>query len=230
MEKGAFPAYDERFLESGFIRRAIPLDIQEQIRQHGIRNCALLTIAPTGTTAMVSGTSTGIEPLFAAAYWRRFYRPTPDGSRSLDKELVVDPLWDEVEDKTLLEGAYDISPEGHFEMQKICQMHIDNATSKTINLPEDYPVDKLSDLWLEYLPYVKGTTFYRAGSRGQEPLEVIPLDEAKELLAQRKTWRQSSIAEQNSMDCPDGACEIPEDLKPQIKEQEWQVPQLVMLS
>lgn len=217
IEKGAFPAYDERFLESGFVQRSIPLDIQEQIRQHGIRNCALLTIAPTGTTGMVSGVSTGIEPLFAAAYWRRFYRPTVDGTRELDKELVVDPLWDTIEDKSLLEGAYDVSPESHFEMQAICQRHIDNATSKTINLPEDYTIDNLSELWLKYLPVVKGTTFYRAGSRGEEPLQAIPIDEAKQLLAERKTWRKSSITEQNSMDCPDGVCEIPEHLKPSIE-------------
>lgn len=230
IEKGAFPAYDERFLESGFIKRAIPLAIQDQIRQHGIRNCAVLTIAPTGTTGMVSNVSTGIEPLFAAAYWRRFYRPTSDGSRKLDRELVVDPLWDTVEDKSLLEGAYDVSPESHFKMQVICQQHIDNATSKTINLPEDYSVDKLSELWLEFLPYVKGTTFYRAGSRGEEPLEAIPIDEAKRLLAEKTTWRQASVSEQNSMDCVGDSCAIPEDLKPQIKEQEWQVPQLAMLS
>jgi ribonucleoside-diphosphate reductase alpha chain len=218
-EKGVFPAYDEKFLETGFIQRAIPDRLQKEIKRYGIRNCALLTIAPTGTTGMVSNVSTGIEPLFSAAYWRRFYRPTPDGSRKLDKELVVDPLWDEVADKNVLEGAYDVSPSDHFLMQAICQNYIDNATSKTINLPQNYSVENLSDLWLEYLPMVKGTTFYRAGSRGEEPLEAIPLAEAKALLAIRKA-EQAKITEQNSMDCPDGVCEIPEELKPQISTQE----------
>lgn len=224
IEKGAFPAYDERFLDSGFIRRAMPIEIQDQIRRHGIRNCALLTIAPTGTTGMVAGVSTGIEPLFAPAYWRRFYRPTADGTRSLDKELVVDPLWDQVEDKSVLEGAYDIDPETHFNMQVICQKHIDNAASKTINLPENYPVDKLSDLWLEYIGKVKGTTFYRAGSRGEEPLEAIPLDEARQLTAVKSVYRESSILEQNSMDCVGDSCEIPEHLKPQITERITEQP------
>jgi ribonucleoside-diphosphate reductase alpha chain len=217
-EKGPFPAFDaDGFLASGFTTRALSDDIRNSIAEHGIRNAALLTIAPTGTTGMVSNVSTGIEPLFSAAYYRRFYRPTPDGSRQLDKELVVDPLWDQVKDVNLLEGAYDVSPEYHFEMQKACQMHIDNATSKTINLAENYPVESLSDLWLEYLPWVKGTTFYRAGSRGEEPLEAIPLETARMLMAQKQKHTEASVTEQNSMDCVGDSCSIPTELKPSIE-------------
>jgi len=219
-EKGSFPAFDaDLFLQSGFVKRALNDEIKNSIKAFGIRNCALLTIAPTGTTGMVSNVSTGIEPLFSAAYWRRFYRPTPDGSRQLDKELVVDPLWDQVTDKSLLEGAYDVAPDYHFDMQVACQKHIDNATSKTINLPQSYSVEVLSDLWLEYLPQVKGTTFYRAGSRGEEPLEAIPLEEAKRLMSVKNAAKQATIAEQNMMDCVGDSCGIPEDLKPKITEQ-----------
>jgi len=217
-EKGVFPAYSEEFLDSGFIRRALPAKLQMKIRKFGIRNCALLTVAPTGTTGMVSNVSTGIEPLFAPAYWRRFYRPTDDGSRKLDKELVVDPLWNSVKDKSVLEGAYDISPENHFEIQRIVQKHLDNAVSKTINLPTNYPVDSLSDLWLEYLPYVKGTTFYRAGSRGEEPLEAIPLDQVEKLIKKHKGAEESTIEEQSLMDCPDGMCDVSH--KPEIETKE----------
>ena len=219
-EKGVFPAYADEFLESGFVRRALPQKLQMQIRRYGIRNCALLTVAPTGTTGMVANVSTGIEPLFAPAYWRRFYRPTPDGSRKLDKELVIDPLWTDVEaagqDVSVLEGAYDITPEGHFEMQRIVQKHLDSATSKTINLPADYPVDNLSELWLENLPFLKGTTFYRAGSRGEEPLEAIPMAEAIKLMQNRgpNGTPEGLITESNSMDCPDGMCDITN--KPEI--------------
>lgn len=218
-EKGAFPAYQEEFLESGFVKRALSERTKSLIKEHGIRNCAILTIAPTGTTAMVSDVSTGIEPIFSAAYWRRFYRPTPDGSRQMDKELVINPLWEELEsqgkDLSILEGAYDVSLENHLEIQAICQRHLDNAASKTINLAENYPVDNMADTWLEYLPQVKGTTFYRAGSRGEEPLVAIPLAEARELV-HKNTVHDSSITEQNSMDCVDGVCEVPEELKPHI--------------
>ncbi len=225
-EKGPFPAFDEKMVQSGFIQRALSPYIQSEIARYGIRNCALLTIAPTGTTGMVSGVSTGIEPLFSAAYWRRFYRPTADGSRALDKELVVDPLWEEFEregkDLSILEGAYDIDPKDHFDMQVICQKHIDNATSKTINLAEKYPIESLSDLWLEYLPYLKGTTFYRAGSRGFEPLEAIPLDEARKLVA-KTDHSDAEINEQNLMDCVGDTCAIPEDLKPKIEDRKYEI-------
>lgn len=222
-EKGPFAVYQDDFLNSGYVQRALPSGITDQIKEFGIRNCALLTIAPNGTTGMVTNTSTGIEPIFAPAYWRRFYRPTPDGSRQLDRELVINPWWDQLasENKSLdvLEGAYDITPEQHLAMQEVCQSHIDNAVSKTINLPENLSVDSLSDLWLEYLPRVKGTTFYRAGSRGQEPLEALSLQEALILRRERHAEAEAIITEQNSMDCVGDSCEIPEHLKPAIQEQ-----------
>lgn len=213
VEKGPFPAYDERFLESGFVKRVLDNSTIGRIEEFGIRNCALLTIAPTGTTGMVSNVSTGIEPLFSAAYWRRYRQLDHNGNETKVKELVVDPLWTEFEtnggDTSLLQGAYDVSPENHFDMQRICQEYIDNATSKTINLPENYKVDNLSDLWLEYLPYLKGTTFYRAGSRPNEPIETIPLAQLPSILWNYKQpISEANVVEQNSMDCVSGSCDV----------------------
>lgn len=220
VEKGPFAAYSEDFLESGFVKRALPNFVKERIALNGIRNCALLTIAPTGTTGMVSNVSTGIEPIFSAAYWRRYHSLDNNGTRVRNQELVLNPHWEEFERKgkdiSLLEGAYDVSPEDHFAMQQICQYHIDNAVSKTVNLPENYAVDSLSDLWLEYLPYLKGTTFYRAGSRENEPLKAIPLAEAREVVHKNK-HTESNILEQNLMDCIGDSCAIPESLKPKIE-------------
>lgn len=222
-EKGPFPAYSEDFLESKYIKRAIPSHIRERIALNGIRNCALLTIAPTGTTAMVSNVSTGIEPIFSAAYWRRYKKMTGRGETYLAEELVVNPHWDEFEkegkDINILEGAYDIAPSDHFEIQQICQYQIDNAVSKTINLPENYRVDNLSDLWLHNLPYLKGTTFYRAGSRENEPLKAIPLAEAREAV-HKNTHTEANILETNLMDCVGDSCAIPEDLKVRIQERQ----------
>ena len=207
-EKGPFPAYDPRFLESGFTK-TLSDGIRSQIEENGIRNCAMLTIAPTGTTGIVSGVSTGIEPLFAPVYWRN-YRKIDDQSREHKaKELVVTPEFERFGE--LAEGAYDIAPEGHFEVQRIVQSHIDNAVSKTINLPSDYPVGQLAELWLDYLPYVKGTTLYRSGSRGNEPLEPVL---AKDMNF-AKLWGELDVqihetdwSDQSLMDCPGGVCDI----------------------
>jgi ribonucleoside-diphosphate reductase alpha chain len=205
-EKGPFPGYASEFLKSGFMK-TVKRGIRNKIKHHGIRNCALMTVPPTGTTGMVCGVSTSLEPLFAPAYWRRWKVTDENGYDKDMEELVVSDEYHKFGD--LAVGAYDISVRAHFEMQKTVQKHIDNAVSKTINLPEDFPVDELSDLWLEYLPYCKGTTFYRAGSRGKEPLKVIPIGEIDSLLESRGfDSEEGTIDEMNSMDCVSGVCSI----------------------
>lgn len=203
-EKGAFPAYKEEYLDSGFIK-TLKRGVRAKIREYGIRNCALLTIAPTGTTSQVAGVSSGIEPLFAPVYWRHYGKANLESNtRNTVKELVVTEEFQKFGD--LAEGAYDIAPRDHFEVQKIVQKHIDNSISKTINLPKDFPEEDLKDLWLEYLPYVKGTTFYREGSRGKEPLEYIPLSQAGQYL--NKGTVESNYEDLSAMDCIDGMCDI----------------------
>ena len=207
VEKGAFPAFDLRFLDSGFVK-TLKRGIRNKIREHGIRNCALLTIAPTGTTAMVAGVSTGIEPIFAPVYWRHYFRPQADGSRELAKELLIDPAFERFGD--LAEGAYDLHPRDHFEMQAIVQKHIDNAVSKTINLPKDFPVTELADLWLEFLPRIKGSTFYREGSREFEPWEAVHKEDIAAAIGDAEVQKAGENWEaQNQFDCPDGVCEVP---------------------
>lgn len=204
-EKGPFPAYREEYLDSGFIK-TLKRGVRAKIREYGIRNCALLTIAPTGTTSQVAGVSSGIEPLFAPVYWRHYGKANLENNeRNITRELVVTEEFQKYGD--LAEGAYDISPRVHFEVQRITQKHIDNSISKTINLPKEFPVEELADLWLEYLPSVKGTTFYREGSRGQEPLEYIPLSEAAQYLNQGTV--ESNYEDLSALDCPDGVCDVP---------------------
>jgi len=109
-------------------------------------------------------------------------------------------------------GSHEINVEGHMEVQAIVQKHVDNAVSKTINLANDYPMGNMEKLWLDYLPRLKGTTFYREGTRGfvdkdgkvlEPPLKSIPLKEAmyrfKEL---------HSVSTEVINDCASGLCEI----------------------
>jgi ribonucleoside-diphosphate reductase alpha chain len=222
IEKGPFPAYDPRFLEGGFAK-TLKRGIRNKIKEYGIRNCALLTIAPTGTTSMMSGVSSGIEPLPAVVYNRTRFIPTEDGRRERKTELVVEEAYAKYPE--VAQGASDISVENHFKMQTIVQKHIDNAVSKTINLPNDYPIDDLADLWLEYLPHMKGSTFYRWGSREFEPISPVPRDQWVKVMAEQNgsTVYEFNIEDFLTIDCPGGVCEVPYQWADQAKEVEANV-------
>ena len=223
IEKDPFPAFQPEFLESGFMQNMSPT-IRRRVKEHGIRNCALLTVAPTGTTGIVSGVSTGIEPYMAPVYWRRI-KTTDERQRTVvEKVLVIEPAYEQYGD--LVEGAADISVEHHFEMQKVVQSHVDNAVSKTVNLPNDYDPKDLSELWLKYLPYLKGSTFYRWGSRENEPFEPVLLSNIEEVIQstpEDKIRRKERTEEQGSMDCVSGICEVPSRNGNGKVDRAWQV-------
>lgn len=213
IEKGAFPLCNPlKHIESGFIKR-MPSKTISLIAEHGIRNCMLLTQAPTGTVSILSDNcSAGIEPMFAPAYERRYWE-----KNERRVELVFHPLFERfmIEKKNVdhFIGSHDLSVRDHLEVQRIIQKHVDNAVSKTINLPHDYPIEDMEKLWLEYLPHLKGTTFYREKTRGyvdpktgdvqEPPLSAIPLKEAK------KRFREShSTGAEAVMECPSGVCQL----------------------
>lgn len=215
-EKGAFPAYSDDLLESGFAR-TLKRGIRSKIRTHGLRNAALLTIAPTGTTGMVHNVTTGIEPVMSARYRRRYFSDASDTGRA--DEVVED--WHSTAYPDIVEDAASLHPEVHFKMQATVQEHIDNAVSKTINLPKDFPKEELGDLWLKYLPSIKGSTFYRWGSREDEPIEPLSrhseegtvraedgVAEGSPALTHATVSRTEGLIDVFDPSCPDGSCEI----------------------
>lgn len=203
IEKGPFPAYDPRFLESGFTK-GLKRGIRYKIKEHGIRNCAILTIAPTGTTSMVAGVSSGIEPIPAPIYYRNYFKP----SGELEQELVVEEAFNKYH-PDLLQSAIDIPVRSHFEMQKIVQKHIDNAVSKTINMSKDADMKEFGEVWLEYLPHCKGTTVYRFGSRVNEPINPVPREQWEEVAGKAHVG-EMSVDEFMALDCIGGVCEVPQ--------------------
>jgi ribonucleoside-diphosphate reductase alpha chain len=196
-EKGSFPEFNaEKYLDEEFAR-TLPARIRMLIKQNGIRNAVMLTAAPTGTISMVHGTSTGIEPIFAPMYNRRYRE-----GNTWRETVVLDPLFKEAlengKDATHIVGAYDITPEQHMAVQAVVQRHIDNAVSKTINLPNDANSKDIAKAALSFVPYLKGLTVYRAGSKGMEPLQAIPLTKeniqmARELIAKEKVESQQAV-------------------------------------
>lgn len=203
-EKGAFPAFDaDKYSREEFFQQ-LPPRIQNAIKKHGIRNAVMLTIAPCGTNSMVLNVSSGVEPIFAPLYERRFRE-----GNVTRKEVVADPLFAEYynSDKPMehFRGAHDISVVSHLAVQSTIQKYIDSAISKTTNLPKDYPVETLSEIILEYAPYVKGFTIYRQGSKGNEPLKPLDIsDPVKLRTAMKKVSTQATSIEA----CRDGTCDL----------------------
>ncbi|RLJ59350.1 ribonucleoside-diphosphate reductase class II [Litoreibacter meonggei] len=165
-EKGAFPLFDaDAYLASGTMQ-AMDEDVRDAIRDHGIRNALLTSIAPTGTISLYAGNvSSGIEPVFAYAYTRKVLQK--DGSRT--EEEVVDyavQMWrDKFGDAELPEyfvNAQTLAPLDHVRMQAAAQKWVDSSISKTINCPEDISFNDFKDVYMEaWDTGCKGCTTYR---------------------------------------------------------------------
>ena len=178
-ERGAFPLFDaEKFLERPFVLSR-SLDVQEKIRQYGIRNGVLLTIAPTGTTAIYEGNvSSGLEPTFAWRYFRKVLQP--DGSRR--EFAVVDAGFEAycahhgldptTAPTTSLPGfmvtALELTVDEHLSMLAACQEFVDSSISKTINCPPEISYEEFQEVYRKaYDLGCKGCTTYRpSGVRG----------------------------------------------------------------
>jgi len=208
VEKSQFRLLDrEKFIQSGFCQKALTPALRKKILEYGIRNCFLLTIAPTGTTSIVAGCSSGIEPMFAPVYKRNFNRHKDFHATAVNQstEIVVHPLLkkfiEENKDYSHFEGAHEISPEQHCKIQEMCQKHLDNSVSKTINLPESSTEDNLSNIILKYIRNLNGMTIYKDGSKGKSPVEPLPIKEAKKYL-------NECLVQSTDNSCVSGKCDI----------------------
>ena len=206
-EKGSFPAFDaEKFLKEEF-SKTLPQRIRRDIKKHGLRNALILTIPPTGTTSIIAGVSSGVEPIFAPVY-KRSYRDPQDFS-IWKYQIVVDKLFQEFykngNDIKHIIGAYDLTPEEHLSTQATIQKYICSSISKTINFPEDITTDKLSSIILEFISDLKGLTIYRRNSRGLEPLQVIDISNKKEL---DKIMQEAEVGSQSNDSCRNGKCDL----------------------
>ena len=167
IEKGSFPYYDrEKYLRSEFVN-GLPDEIIEDIRNHGIRNSHLTAIAPTGTISLLANNiSSGLEPVFDFNYSRRVLGL--DGEYS--QYELSDYAWlalrqkypdtDKLPDELI--DARKLSPQVHIDLQAAVQPFIDNAISKTVNVPADYSFEAFKDLYgYAYEKGLKGCTTFR---------------------------------------------------------------------
>ncbi|SAK46765.1 ribonucleotide reductase system [Caballeronia glebae] len=181
-ERGKFPLFDAKgYLEEGTFASRLPDDIKSAIREHGIRNSHLLSIAPTGTVslAFADNASNGVEPAFSWTYQRT--KRMADGSRqTFAVEDHAYRLYREMggDVNALPEyfvSALEMSAHDHMEMMAAVQPFVDTSISKTVNVPADYPFDKFQDLYFEaWRRGLKGLATYRPNETLGAVLSVTP--------------------------------------------------------
>lgn len=158
------------------------------------RPVANRAIAPTGSIGILAGTTTGIEPVFAVAYKRRYLT---DGTK-WKYQYVVDSAAQELIDlyginPDDIESAIDLSAdyERRIKFQADVQDYVDMSISSTINLPawgselnNEDKVDEFANTLASYAHRLRGFTAYADGSRGGQPLTSVPYKEALKFLGE----------------------------------------------
>ena len=170
VEKGQYPNFDwQGYSKSKFVKN-LPKSLQEKIKKDGIRNCTLTTVAPTGSGAIVSRVTSGVEPIFATSYKRRVKENDGYG-KSFKEYTVYHPIIEKLfeTDEDLPEHvvtAHNIDPYFRVKMQGTIQKYIDSSISSTVNLAENITVETIADIYMTaYEAGLKGITVYREGSR-----------------------------------------------------------------
>ena len=175
------------------------------------RPVAYRAIAPTGSIGILASTTTGIEPIFAVAYKRRYLT----GGDKWNYEYVVDStaalmIEQYGIDPDSIDTSNDLAkdPERRIKFQADVQDYVDMAISSTLNLPEwgsevncEEKVDSMAAIVAKYAPRLRGLTFYPDGSRGGQPLNEVPYAEAKA--------SEGIVYEENSdAACKSGVCGV----------------------
>lgn len=212
-EKGSFPAFDyENYAQCPFFKEALLPEVQQLVKEKGLRNVALVSIAPTGTISNVVlgfvnkrtnkhyvGVSGGIEPIFSMYYTRRaesfgnkFFKVFHSTVQAyIDMKEVTDKVADardmdelrKVLPAHFFRTAHFISPEKRVKIQGIAQRFVDHSISSTVNLPESIDPETISDIYLEaWKQGLKGITIYRDGSR----YPILSIDKQQTLFQELK--------------------------------------------
>ena len=183
MDIESFPKCEnKKLLASTFIQVLKNSNVIEEntinlIRQHGLRNSQLFTIAPTGSISTMLGVSGGVEPIFATHYTRKteslhgedvFYKVyTPIIQKMIDMELIHEENVDNIA------TAQNIDPFDRVTIQATWQKYIDASISSTVNVTNDTTVETIRDLYqAAWEEGCKGLTIYRAGCKKEGVLVV----------------------------------------------------------
>ena len=190
-EKGSSTIFDEEnYMQCPFVKEALSKETKTAILENGLRNNAIMSIAPTGSISNIVlsfksenknyiGVSGGVEPIFSTHYTRRsesfgnkFFKVFHS---TIQAYIDLNNLQQQVDDANnidevlpgfLTRTAHKIDSEKRVSIQGLIQKYIDHSISSTINLPEDINPEVISNIYLKaWRAKLKGVTIYRDGSR-----------------------------------------------------------------
>jgi ribonucleoside-diphosphate reductase alpha chain len=173
MNNGTYPCYSaEHVFESRYFNLNTDQHTRNMVKEYGLHNSQLLTIAPTGTLSTMLGVSGGIEPIFANYYTRkteslhgedRYYKVyTP----IVEEYMKKHGLSDDSELPEFFITAKDLNYRERIDMQGIWQKHIDASISSTVNVPNDFTVEDTENLYMyAWETGLKGVTIFRDGCK-----------------------------------------------------------------
>jgi ribonucleoside-diphosphate reductase alpha chain len=170
-EKGKFPHFEWKGYNKSKFVKSLPKSLRERIKNNGIRNCTLTTVAPTGSGAIVARVTSGVEPIFATSYKRMVKKNDGGYGKEFDQYTVYHPIIKELfgTDEDLpdyVTTSHRIDPFFRVKMQGTVQKYIDSSISSTVNLKEDTTIETVADIYMKaYENGLKGITVYREGSR-----------------------------------------------------------------
>lgn len=171
-EKGPFPKINIKKHLKGYFIKQLPAAIRKKMKQNGVRNSVILQQAPTGSTSLLAGVSSGIEPVYEFEFVRR---------DRLGEHILLHPLYEawnnefkktngraptKEERPSYFVSANDLTPEDHVLVQATIQKYVDASISKTVNAPNTHTVEDVKQLYTQaYELGCKGITYMREGSR-----------------------------------------------------------------
>lgn len=173
-EQGSFPKYKyENIISTDFFKNNLDKTIGKvHLKQNGLRNSQILTIPPCGTIATMLGISSGIEPIFANSYTRK-----TESLHGKDVSYkVYTPIVEQymrkfnIDDESKLPEYFvsskDIDFHNRIDMQSIWQKYIDASISSTVNVPKEFTVEQVEELYLyAWEKGLKGITIFRDGCK-----------------------------------------------------------------
>ena len=199
--KGSFPKYSDKVYDSTIIKNHFSNDDIKKLKNMGLRNCSLLSIAPAGSIGTMLDVTTGIEPAYKISYQKK------TESLHKDQEVYYDMFISSAKEYFNLNKTdelpnyfvttNDIYWKDRIDIQAIAQNHVDTAISSTVNLPNNITIEEIEQLYLyAWKQGLKGVTIFREGCKRDGVLSDIYSENKSEepILKRREVIKAPNIA------------------------------------